>query len=170
MVWNIIPFTADVLQILQCSALTIRDAFLFMTSEYNRKHYALVSEPSCVLRPNQLVLCVRPLVDVVTSKQSCVISGLRCTVVPILRWDEEKWAALWLESCTKPCVSLTSFLPLFYPLTTCITFLYWTWLSCRLCARFHSVGSLRVEWLYTYLSRVRRGLRLSVSVNTSPFH
>jgi len=55
------------------------DAFLLMTTEYNRKHNALVSEPLCVLQPNQLVLCVRPLVDVITCKQSHYISCLRCT-------------------------------------------------------------------------------------------
>jgi len=42
MVWKIILFTAEFLKGLQGSALKVMDAFLLMTSEYNRKHYALV--------------------------------------------------------------------------------------------------------------------------------
>jgi len=65
------------------------DAFLLMTSEYNRKHCALVSEPFSVLRPNQLVLCVRPLVDVFTCKLSVTSSAYDAhTVGPILLWAE----------------------------------------------------------------------------------
>ena len=90
MVWKIILFTAEVLKGLLCSALKVMDTFLLTNSEYNRKHYALVSETFCVLRPNQFVLCVRPLVDVVTCKQSRYISCLRCTVRPILLWAEVK--------------------------------------------------------------------------------
>jgi hypothetical protein len=91
MVRKIILFTAEVLKGLQCSALKVMDAFLLMTSKYNRKHYALISEPFCVLRPNQLVLCVRPLLDVVTCKQSTILAAYDAhTLRPILLWAEEK--------------------------------------------------------------------------------